>query len=301
MNRFKISGNIVALITPMDKYGKIDKYSLKNLINYHCNNKTNALLITGTTGEFFTLDYEERKQLLLWTLEFNKDRLPIIVGIGSSSTHQAIKIMKCFQCYDISSYLSITPYYICPSQYGIYQHFKTISEHINIPQLIYNNPKRSGCDILPKTVIKLSKIDNIIGIKETVPDINRIKIISNMTNNFSILNGNDDNILSFMISGGNGVVSVLSNIATNEISLLIKLIKDKDYYKAKLIFNNLLPLCKILTSIAPNPVPIKWICKEIGLISSDTIRLPLTELSNNKKTILRSIISKTKLDILNNN
>ncbi|MCV2528513.1 MAG: 4-hydroxy-tetrahydrodipicolinate synthase [Candidatus Lightella neohaematopini] len=301
MNRFKISGNIVALITPMDKYGKIDKYSLKNLINYHCNNKTNALLITGTTGEFFTLDYEERKQLLLWTLEFNKDRLPIIVGIGSSSTHQAIKIMKYFQCYDISSYLSITPYYICPSQYGIYQHFKTISEHVSIPQLIYNNPKRSGCDILPKTIIKLSKIDNIIGIKETVPDINRIKIISNMTNNFSILNGNDDNILSFMISGGNGVISVLSNIATNEISSLIKLINDKEYHKAKLIFNDLLPLCKILTSIAPNPVPIKWICKELGLISSDTIRLPLTKLSNNKKTILRSIVSKTKLDILNNN
>ncbi|MCV2526113.1 MAG: 4-hydroxy-tetrahydrodipicolinate synthase [Candidatus Lightella neohaematopini] len=297
MNKNEINGNIVALITPMDKSGKIDKYSLKNLIDYHCNNKTNALLITGTTGEFFTLDNEERKQLLLWTLKFNKGRLPIIVGIGSSSTHKAIKIMKYFQYYDISSYLSITPYYICPNQQGIYQHFKTISEHINIPQLIYNNPKRSGCDILPKTIIKLSKIDNIIGIKETVYDVNRIKLIKNMTNNFSILNGNDDNILPFMVSGGNGVISVLSNIATNEVSLLIKLIINKEYQKAKIIFNNLLPLCKILTSIAPNPVPIKWICKKIGLISSDNTRLPLIKLTNNKKKFLRNIVLKTKLDI----
>ncbi|MCV2525030.1 MAG: 4-hydroxy-tetrahydrodipicolinate synthase [Candidatus Lightella neohaematopini] len=296
MNKIKINGNIVALITPMDKSGKIDKYSLKNLIDYHCNNKTNALLITGTTGEFFTLDNEERKQLLLWTLKFNKGRLPIIVGIGSSSTHKAIKIMKYFQHYDISSYLSITPYYICPNQQGIYQHFKTISEHISIPQLIYNNPKRSGCDILPKTIIKLSKIDNIIGIKETVYDMNRIKLIRSMTNNFSILNGNDDNILPFMVSGGNGVISVLSNIATNEVSLLIKLIINKEYQKAKIIFNNLLPLCKILTSIAPNPVPIKWICKEIGLISSDNTRLPLVKLTNNKKKFLRNIVLKTKLD-----
>ncbi|MCV2518640.1 MAG: 4-hydroxy-tetrahydrodipicolinate synthase [Candidatus Lightella neohaematopini] len=297
MNKIKINSNIVALITPMDKSGKIDKYSLKNLIDYHCSNKTNALLITGTTGEFFTLDHEERKQLLLWTLKFNKGRLPIIVGIGSSSTQKAIKIMKYFQYYDISYYLSITPYYICPNQQGIYQHFKTISEHINIPQLIYNNPKRSGCDILPKTIIKLSKISNIIGIKETTYDINRVKLIRNMTNNFSILNGNDDNILPFMLSGGNGVISVLSNIATNEVSLLIKLIINKEYQKAKTVFNNLLPLCKILTSIAPNPVPIKWICKEVGLISSDNIRLPLTKLTSNKKNILRNIVLKTKLDI----
>ncbi|MCV2524735.1 MAG: 4-hydroxy-tetrahydrodipicolinate synthase [Candidatus Lightella neohaematopini] len=297
MNKIEINGNIVALITPMDKSGKIDKYSLKNLVDYHCNNKTNALLITGTTGEFFTLDHEERKQLLLWTLKFNKGRLPIIIGIGSSSTYKAIKIMKHFQYYDISYYLSITPYYICPNQQGIYQHFKTISEHINIPQLIYNNPKRSGCDILPKTTIKLSKIDNIIGIKETTYDINRIKLIRNMTNNFSILNGNDDNTLPFMLSGGNGVISVLSNIATNEVSLLIKSIINKEYQKARAIFNNLLPLCKILTSIAPNPVPIKWICKKTGLISSDNTRLPLTKLTNNKKNILRDIVLKTNLDI----
>ncbi|MCV2499829.1 MAG: 4-hydroxy-tetrahydrodipicolinate synthase [Candidatus Lightella neohaematopini] len=297
MNKVKVNGNIVALITPMDKSGKIDKFSLKNLIDYHCNNKTNALLITGTTGEFFTLDHEERKQLLLWTLKFNKGRLPIIVGIGSSSTQKAIKIMKHFQHYDISSYLSITPYYICPNQQGIYQHFKTISEHINVPQLIYNNPKRSGCDILPKTVIKLSKISNIIGIKETTYDINRIKLIKNMTSNFSILNGNDDNILPFMLSGGSGVISVLSNIATNEVSLLIKLIINKEYQKAKIIFNNLLPLCKMLTSIAPNPVPIKWICKEVGLISSDNTRLPLTKLTNNKKNILRNVVLKANLDV----
>ncbi|MCV2530999.1 MAG: 4-hydroxy-tetrahydrodipicolinate synthase [Candidatus Lightella neohaematopini] len=301
MRKMKIFGNIVALITPMDESGKIDKYSLKNLIDYHCSNKTNALLITGTTGEFFTLDYEERKQLLLWTLKFNKNRLPIIVGIGSSSTYKAIKIMKQFQQYDISCYLSITPYYICPDQYGVYQHFKTISKHINIPQLIYNNPKRSGCDILPKTIIKLSKINNIIGIKETTYDINRIKFISDTTNDFSILNGNDDNIFTFMISGGNGVISILSNIASNEVSLLIKLILNKEYQKAKIIFSNLLPLCKILTSIAPNPVPIKWICKKIGLISSDTTRLPLTRLTNNKKNILYNTVLETKLDILNNN
>ncbi|WP_343152876.1 4-hydroxy-tetrahydrodipicolinate synthase [Buchnera aphidicola] len=291
-------GSIVALITPMDEKGNICKNSLKKLINYHIMSGTNAIVSVGTTGESATLNQDEHLDLIMHTVELADGKIPIIAGTGANATSEAISLTKRLKNSGISGCLSVTPYYNRPTQEGLYQHFKLISESTKIPQILYNVPSRTGCDLLPKTVIKLSKLKNIIGIKEASGDLSRVNNIKNyVSKNFLLFSGDDASALDFMQLGGDGVISVTANIVAKEMSKICKLALDKDFNSAREINKKLIDLHETLF-IEPNPMPIKWAAKELNLILTDTLRLPMIQISNSTKISLRNILKKINLSFL---
>ncbi|MGP1930546.1 MAG: 4-hydroxy-tetrahydrodipicolinate synthase [Arsenophonus sp. ET-DL12-MAG3] len=275
-----LRGSIVAIITPMDLKGKIDKPSLKNLIDYHVNNETTAIVSVSTTGESATLNDSEHLDIVLTTLEYADGRIPIIAGTGANSTKKAITITKSLEKTGIVGCLSITPYCNKPSQEGLYQHFKTIAEQTYLPQILYNVPLRTGCDLLPETVARLSKLDNIVAIKEASGDLSRVNKIYRLINkkNFFLLSGDDTTALDFMQLGGQGVISVTANIAAKLMTKICNLALEKKYIEAYKLNYQLNELHHQLF-IEPNPIPVKWACYQLGLIKSDTLRLPMTPLT----------------------
>ncbi|WP_295165266.1 4-hydroxy-tetrahydrodipicolinate synthase [uncultured Buchnera sp.] len=269
-------GSIVALITPMDEKGQICRSSLKKLINYHIFNKTQAIVSVGTTGESATLSQEEHIHVVMLTLELSDERIPIIAGTGANATTEAISLTKRFEKSGISGCLTVTPYYNRPTQEGLYQHFKAISEHTELPQILYNVPSRTGCDLLPETVARLSQLKNIIGIKEATGDLSRINKIKELVqNDFLLISGDDATALDFMQLGGQGVISVTANIAAKEMRKMCSYALKGDFISARSVNKRLMLLHEALF-IEPNPIPIKWLAKKIGLIKNDTLRLPMT-------------------------
>lgn len=286
------TGSIVALITPMDLRGSIDRLSLKRLVEYHVNNDTSAIVSVGTTGEMSGLTHEEHVNVVMWTLEFSNGRLPIIAGTGSNSTAEAIFLTNQFNNSNVAACLSVTPYYNRPNQEGLFKHFQSIAENTKLPQILYNVPARTGCDLLPDTVGRLSKIHNIIGIKEATGDLNRVNQLKQLVDDdFLLLSGDDLSALDFMQLGGHGVISVTANIAAKEMSALCKLAQKNDFQSAQHINKRLIPVHQSLF-FDSNPIPVKWVCKKLGLISYDTLRLPMTSLSKEK----RCLIKKTLVD-----
>lgn len=285
-----LRGSIVALITPMDKKGNICITSLKKLIDYHVKSKTSALVAVGTTGESATLSYEEHSFMIQKTLNLSNGRIPVIAGTGSNSTEECIYFTKKFENSGIIACLNVTPYYNRPTQEGLYQHFKAIAENTSLPQLLYNVPSRTGCDLLPETVGRLSYIPNIIGIKEASGDLLRINIIKEISKkNFILLSGDDISALDFMQLGGHGVISVTANIAATQMVKICNLAKNNHFDLARKINNNLNKLHKVLF-IEPNPIPVKWVAKIMGLISTDTMRLPMTPITKASCLTIKKIL-----------
>ncbi|CAL4319088.1 4-hydroxy-tetrahydrodipicolinate synthase [Buchnera aphidicola (Protaphis terricola)] len=277
------TGSIVALITPMNKSGNICYSSLKNLIDYHVLHKTTAIVSIGTTGESATLSQEEHIKAVMLTLEIADKRIPIIAGTGANATTEAISLTKRFEKSGISACLTVTPYYNKPTQEGLYQHFKAISENTELPQILYNVPSRTGCDLLPKTIKRLSKFNNIIGIKEATGDLSRINKIKNVVkDNFLLISGDDATALDFMQLGGHGVISVTANVVAKEMKKMCSYALKGDFINARIINKRLSLLHEALFS-EPNPIPIKWLAKKIGLIKYDTLRLPMTPISYSLK------------------
>lgn len=288
-------GSIVALITPMDIKGNICKSSLKKLINYHIDNGTKSIVSVGTTGESTTLDNSEHSDLVMLTVDLAKGKIPIIAGTGSNSTKEGINLTKKFENSGIVGCLTVTPYYNKPTQEGLYQHFKNIAENTYLPQLLYNVPSRTGCDLNIKTIIRLSKIKNIIGIKDATGDLSRVnQIKSKVKNDFILLSGDDSTALDFMQLGGNGVISVTANIAANYMSKICYFAEKGNFVKARELNNKLLLLHKNLF-IESNPIPVKWAAKKIGLIKTDTLRLPMTKITQNNKFIITQALKKAEL------
>ncbi|QCI25872.1 4-hydroxy-tetrahydrodipicolinate synthase [Buchnera aphidicola] len=288
-------GSIVAIITPMTEKGKICRNSLKKLVQYHIKNHTTAIVSVGTTGESATLNQEEHNYTILSTLEFADGKIPIIAGTGANSTYEAITLTKKLENSGIRGCLSVVPYYNKPTQNGLYQHFKSISENTNIPQILYNVPSRTGCDMLPETVIKLSKLNNIIGIKEATGDLTRIHQIKQyVKKNFLIISGDDTTALDFMQLGGDGVISVTANIAAQEMSQMCLLALQNDFINARIINKKLMPIHQALF-LESNPIPIKWAAFKLGMINNDTLRLPLTTLSYTTQKILQKALIKSKM------
>ncbi|QCI20837.1 4-hydroxy-tetrahydrodipicolinate synthase [Buchnera aphidicola (Hyperomyzus lactucae)] len=292
------TGSIVALITPMDEKGQICRSSLKKLINYHVCNKTKAIVSIGTTGESATLSQEEHINIVMLTLELADRRIPIIAGTGANATTEAISLTKRFEKSGIAGCLTVTPYYNKPTQEGLYQHFKAISENTELPQILYNVPTRTGCDLLPETVGKLSKFDNIIGIKEATGDLSRINKIKQLVKkNFLLISGDDATALDFMQLGGQGVISVTANIAAKEMMQICSYALKGDFINARSINQRLMMLHEALF-IEPNPIPVKWLAKKIGLIKSDTLRLPMTPILNTTRLQLEKAIQYANLQKL---
>lgn len=284
-------GSIVALITPMDEKGNICQTSLKKLINYHIESGTNAIVSVGTTGESATLSQEEHIEVIMLTLKISKNRIPIIAGTGSNSTSEAILLTKKFESSGISACLTVTPYYNRPTQKGLYEHFKAISKNTHLPQILYNVPIRTGCDLIPETIIKLSRFHNIIGVKEATGDLSRVQKIKSLANDdFLLISGDDATALDFIQLGGQGVISVTANIAAKKMVKLCNLALNKDFLSARLLNNRLMPLHLSLFK-EPNPIPVKWLAKRLGLIKTNTLRLPLTPISKKTRLMLEKSLN----------
>ncbi|WMY96904.1 MAG: 4-hydroxy-tetrahydrodipicolinate synthase [Arsenophonus sp.] len=288
---FFLFGSLVAIITPMDTKGKIDKISLKKIINYQINNKTKAIVSIGTTGESSTLNHKEKLNVVLKTLEYADGRIPIIVSTGNNSTKEVIKLNKFFEKTGVVACLSVTPYYNKPSQEGIYQHFYAIANQTSLPQILYNVPSRTGCDLLPITIAKLAKLDKIIAIKEASGDLNRVTHILRLINKkkFILLSGDDITALNFIKLGGKGVISVTANVAPKLMSEMCNLALNGKYNEAEKLNYRLYKLQYQLFK-ETNPIPIKWACYYLGLINSYTLRLPMTQLKLSNQKMLKKAL-----------
>ncbi|NHB91353.1 4-hydroxy-tetrahydrodipicolinate synthase [Photorhabdus cinerea] len=278
---FEFTGSIVALVTPMDANGHVDKASLKKLVDYHVASGTSAIVSVGTTGESATLSHDEHGDVVLTTIELADGRIPVIAGTGANATAEAISLTKRFENSGVVGCLTVTPYYNKPSQEGLYQHFKTIAENTDLPQILYNVPSRTGCDLLPSTVARLAKIKNIVAIKEATGNLNRVSQIQELVNDdsFILLSGDDASGLDFIQLGGKGVISVTANIAAPEIARLCELALSGQFTEARKLNNRLMDLhCQLF--VEPNPIPVKWGCHKLGLIADDTMRLPMTPLTD---------------------
>ncbi|MDU4093683.1 MAG: 4-hydroxy-tetrahydrodipicolinate synthase [Pantoea sp.] len=273
------TGSIVALVTPMDDKGNVCRTSLKKLIDYHVESGTSAIVSVGTTGESATLSHDEHGDVVMMTLDMAAGRIPVIAGTGANATAEGISLTKRFENSGVIGCLTVTPYYNRPTQEGLYQHFKAIAESTDLPQMLYNVPSRTGCDMLPETVARLAKIKNIIGIKEATGNLSRVSQIQELVDDeFVLVSGDDASALDFMQLGGHGVISVTANIAAREMVELCRLAREGNFAEARQLNQRLMHLHQKLF-VEPNPVPVKWAAKKLGLIATDTLRLPMVPLS----------------------
>ena len=281
-----LQGSIVALVTPMNNHGEVDFENLKQLVEYHVQAGTDAIVSVGTTGESATLSIEENVKVILKTVEFAAGRIPVIAGTGANATSEAVTMTKLLNNSGIVGCLSVVPYYNKPTQEGMYQHFKAIAECTDIPQILYNVPGRTGSDLLPETVGRLSAIPNIIGIKVATGDISRVQKIKQLAGkDFFVFSGDDASCLEAMKLGAEGVISVTSNVAPKAMAEMCRLARQGHFSEAETINQRLMPLHKNLF-IESNPIPVKWACYKLGLIADPTLRLPLTLLSESAQPVV---------------
>ena len=284
------SGSMVALLTPFDPSGEVDYIGLKKLVDYHIAAGTTAIIAVGTTGESTTLTVDEHIKVVLKTLEYVDGRIPVIAGTGANATHEAITITKLFSGTGIAACLSVTPYYNKPTQEGLYQHYKAIAESTDIPQILYNVPGRTAVDLLPETVARLAKLDNIIGIKDATGDITRVKKTRELCGaDFIQLSGDDATAVDFVAEGGHGVISVTANIAAAAMATMFNLALEGNIDAAQEINQRLMPLHTKLF-VEANPIPVKWAAYQMGLIEHDNLRLPLTVLSESQQPIVKQAL-----------
>ncbi|HIF9419387.1 4-hydroxy-tetrahydrodipicolinate synthase [Photobacterium damselae] len=289
------SGSIVALITPLDAAGEVDYDNLRSLVEYHIAAGTKAIVAVGTTGESATLTVDEHIKVVLKTIEFANGRIPVIAGAGANATHEAVTMVKLFAGTDVAACLSVTPYYNKPTQEGLYQHYKAIAEATEIPQILYNVPGRTGVDLLPETVARLAKLDNIIGIKDATADLSRVKKTRELCGpDFIQLSGDDATGIEFMAEGGHGVISVTTNIAAKEMAAMYQFALDGDFEQAQHINQQLMPLHEKLF-VEANPIPVKWAALQLGMINNGTLRLPLTELSATAQPVVKQALKDANL------
>ncbi|THB68750.1 MAG: 4-hydroxy-tetrahydrodipicolinate synthase [Gammaproteobacteria bacterium] len=269
------SGSMVALVTPMDEEGRIDYSALQKLIDFHVENGTKAIVAVGTTGESATLDMDEHSEFIKKTVEITNGRLPIIGGTGANSTTEALELTENAKKAGCDAALLVTPYYNKPTQNGLWLHYKKLAESVDIPQILYNVPGRTCCDMLPETVKKLSVLDNIIGIKEASGSVDRIiELRKKCGDNFGIFSGDDNICRKAMLAAANGVISVTANIAPKLMSNMCSNALAGDAKKAELIDEKLSELHRTLF-LETNPIPAKWAVAKMGLINKG-IRLPMT-------------------------
>ncbi|HAS03217.1 MAG TPA: 4-hydroxy-tetrahydrodipicolinate synthase [Pasteurella multocida] len=278
-NNYLFSGSIVAIVTPMDSSGEIDFVRLKSLVEHHIAAGTDAIVSVGTTGEAATLSIDENVKIILKTVEFADGRIPVIAGVGANATSEAIVMTKLLNDSGVAGCLSVVPYYNKPTQEGMYQHFKAIAECTDLPQILYNVPSRTGSDLLPETVARLAKINNIVAIKEATGDLSRVAKIKELAGeDFIFLSGDDATGLESIKLGGQGVISVTNNVAAADMAKMCHLALNGQFEEAEQINQRLMALHKNLFAES-NPIPVKWAAYRLGLIDTPTLRLPLTTLS----------------------
>ncbi len=289
-------GSMVALLTPMKENGDVDHLCLLKQVDWHLEQKTDAIVVMGTTGEAATLTLDEQDRIIEAVVERVNHRIPVIAGTGSNSTRHAIERTKKAMKIGVNACLLVTPYYNCPTQEGLYRHYCSIAEDVAIPQILYNVPKRTGCDILPETVERLAQFANIVGIKEGRVEQAR-EIIQRCGHRMDVYSGDDSSALEIMRLGGKGVVSVAANLMPKTMHVFCQWVKkayeSRDdaslWAKAEVLDGELQPIYKQLF-VETNPIPVKWLASELGLMASPTLRLPLTTLSVAQQEQLKSVL-----------
>ncbi|MFO7593100.1 MAG: 4-hydroxy-tetrahydrodipicolinate synthase [Pseudomonadota bacterium] len=282
-------GSMVALATPMREDGSVDEKSLAELVEFHIESGTDALVVVGTTGESATLDHDEHCVLIRKCVDMAGGRLPVIAGTGANATREAIDLTRCAMEAGADACLLVTPYYNKPTQEGLYRHFKAVAEAVPVPQILYNVPGRTACDMLNDTVERLAGISNIVGIKDATGDMARGKeLIERCGDRIDVYSGDDATTLDLMRLGGKGCVSVTANVAPREMHLMCEAALNGDFAAAEAINEKLMPLHKNLF-VEANPIPVKWALYEMGLIPPG-IRLPMTMLSEQYHDTVRQAL-----------
>jgi 4-hydroxy-tetrahydrodipicolinate synthase len=280
-------GSMVALVTPFTDSGQIDKERIGRLIEFHVSKGTDVIVPCGCTGEAATLTHNEQKDIIRYVVETVAGRLKVIAGTGSNSTTEALGLTQCAKEVGADGALMITPYYNKPTPAGIYEHYRTIAEKVDIPIILYNVPSRTGISILPETVAGLSKIDNVVAIKEASGSMDQVSNILNLCD-ITVLSGDDSMTLPILAVGGKGVISVVANVVPDLMADLVHSFLKGDVEKATQLHRRLFPLCKALF-YETNPIPVKRALSFMGMIEN-RLRLPLVPMSEQNETRLKKAL-----------
>ncbi len=288
------TGSLVAIVTPMFEDGRLDLDALKKLIDFHVAEGTDGIVIVGTTGESPTVSVEEHCLLIKTTVEHVAKRVPVIAGTGANATAEAIELTAKAKSLGADACLLVAPYYNKPTQEGLYQHFKAVAEAVAIPQILYNVPGRTGCDISNDTVLRLAQIPNIVGIKDATGGIERgTDLILRAPDHFAVYSGDDATALALMLLGGKGVISVTANVAPALMHRMCQAALNGELTAARTA-NALLFALHQKLFVEANPIPVKWVLQRMGLISSG-IRLPLVNLSAQHHGVLMSAMQQAQI------
>ncbi len=274
-----LKGAFTALVTPF-RQGRFDSEAMKKHIEFQIANGIDGLVPCGTTGEASTLSHDEHVEVVRFTVEQAKGRVPVIAGSGSNSTSEALELTKRIKAAGVDACLMITPYYNKPTQEGLFRHFSTVADQVDVPIVLYNVPGRTGVNLLPETVGRLARIPNIIGLKDAGGDLKQTSYTCQMVpDDFVILSGEDALVYPLMAIGGQGVISVVSNIAPREMSTMCRRFLDGDIREASALHHRLLPLSDAMF-VETSPIPVKGALAMMGRMQNE-FRLPLVSLSEN--------------------
>lgn len=286
----RFEGTYTALVTPFDRKNKLDEDGLKELLRFQLREGIEGLVPVGTTGECATLSYEEHERVIEVVVKEVKGRVPVVAGTGSNSTREALMLTRFAKQVKADGVLLVVPYYNRPTQEGLYLHFKTLAEEVDIPQILYNIPSRTGVNLLPTTVARLSELKNVVGIKEA-STVDQVSEIIELTRgkDFVVFSGNDNQTLSILALGGVGVISVASNVAPRLVKEMVDAFRKGNLKEAQEIHYRLSPLFRALF-LETNPAPVKAALELMGLPAGPP-RLPLVEVKRETKEELKKVLS----------
>ncbi|SHH24743.1 4-hydroxy-tetrahydrodipicolinate synthase [Ferrimonas marina] len=287
-------GSIVALVTPMHQDGSVDFNALANLVEFHIEQGTDAIVAVGTTGESATLAVPEHLSVVEAVVKQVAGRVPVIAGTGANATAEAIALTQAVDKIGVDGMLSVTPYYNKPTQAGLVAHFRAIAAVTKTPQILYNVPGRTCCDMSLETVAELSKVENIVGIKDATGDLSRVTPLRKACgDDFLLLSGDDPTAMAFMLAGGNGVISVTNNVRPAQFKGLCYAALSGDLATARALDTQLHPLYSALF-VEANPIPVKWAMEALGQTQATHFRLPLTAPSEATKECVRAALAASQ-------
>ena len=288
-----ITGSLVALVTPMHDDGSIDWEGLDRLLDFHIANGTHGIVAVGTSGESATLDFEEHATVIKHVVSYVAKRIPVIAGTGANSTQEALHLTRQAKESGADACLLVTPYYNKPTQEGLYRHFKLLAESVDIPQILYNVPGRTACDMQNSTVCRLAEVPNIVGIKDATGNVARGReLIASVSPEFAVYSGDDGTAVELILAGGKGNISVTANVAPLQMARLCEMALNGEADAARALQDQLMALHDAMF-VESNPIPVKWALAEMGLIK-EGIRLPLTVLDTQYHETVRAALQTLK-------
>jgi 4-hydroxy-tetrahydrodipicolinate synthase len=285
-----IKGSIVAVVTPMHEDGSLDLQRYRELIDWHVDQGTAGIVAVGTTGESPTVDFDEHCTLVRVAVEQAAGRIPVIAGTGGNSTREAIELTRYAREVGAQASLQVVPYYNKPTQEGLYRHFRSVAESVDLPVILYNVPGRTVADLSNETTLCLAQVPGIVGLKDATGDIPRASdLLARLPATFALYSGNDDSCLALMAMGGHGVISVTANVAPAAMARMCAAALADDWAQARAINRQLLAL-HFKLFVEANPIPVKWALEQMGRIQGG-IRLPLTPLASVHHDTVRAALA----------